>query len=98
MNRSMEASPLRSRLLLVTAAVLFSPGGAAIKAVTLSAWQVAGFRSAIAAAVLLAAIPDARRGWSWRIAPAAVAYAACLLTFVVANRLTTAANAIFLQS
>src|SRR3954465_15837920 len=94
----MEASPLRSRLLLVTAAVLFSTGGAAIKAVTLTAWQVAGFRSGIAAAVLLAAIPEARRGWSWRIAPAAAAYAATLLAFVIANRLTTAANAIFLQS
>ena len=94
----MEASPLRSRLLLVTAAVLFSTGGAAIKAVTLTAWQVAGFRSGIAAAVLLAAIPEARRGWSWRIVPAAAAYAATLLMFVMANRLTTAANAIFLQS
>jgi DME family drug/metabolite transporter len=94
----MEASPLRSRLLLVTAAVLFSTGGAAIKAVSLTAWQVAGFRSGIAAAVLLAAIPEARRGWSWRIVPAAAAYAATLLTFVIANRLTTAANAIFLQS
>src|SRR3954452_11794857 len=98
MNLSMESSPLRSRLLLVTAAVLFSTGGAAIKAVTLTGWQVAGFRSGIAAVVLLAVIPEARRGWSWRIVPVAAAYAATLLTFVLANRLTTAANAIFLQS
>lgn len=94
----MHSSPLRNRLLLVTAAILFSTGGAAFKAVTLGGWQVASFRSGIAAIVLLAAIPEARRGWSWRIVPVAFAYAATLITFVLANRLTTAANAIFLQS
>jgi drug/metabolite transporter, DME family len=94
----MQSSFLRSRLLLVTSAVLFSTGGAAFKAVSLTAWQVSGFRSGIAAVVLLAVIPEARRGWSWRIFPVAAAYAATLLMFVLANRLTTAANAIFLQS
>lgn len=94
----MESSALRHRLLLVSAAILFSTGGAAFKWITLNAWQVAGFRSAIAAAVLLIALPEARRGWSWRIVPVAMAYAATLVTFVVANKLTTAANAIFLQS
>ena len=88
----------RHRLLLAAAAILFSTGGAAIKAVHLTAWQVASFRSGIAALVLLAALPESRRGWSWRIAPVAAAYAATLILFVVANRLTTAANAIFLQS
>jgi drug/metabolite transporter, DME family len=94
----MESSPVRHRLLLVSAALLFSTGGAAFKAITLNAWQVAGFRSAIAALVLLIALPEARRGWSWRIVPVAMAYAATLVTFVVANKLTTSANAIFLQS
>jgi drug/metabolite transporter, DME family len=88
----------RHRLLLAAAAILFSTGGAAIKAIHLTAWQVASFRSGIAALVLLAALPESRRGWSWRIAPVAAAYAATLILFVVANRLTTAANAIFLQS
>lgn len=88
----------RYRLFLAAAAILFSTGGAAIKAIHLSAWQVASFRSGIAALVLLAALPESRRGWSWRIAPVAAAYAATLILFVVANRLTTAANAIFLQS
>jgi DME family drug/metabolite transporter len=88
----------RYRLMLAAAAILFSTGGAAIKAIHFSAWQVASFRSGIAALVLLAALPEARRGWSWRIAPVSAAYAATLILFVVANRLTTAANAIFLQS
>jgi len=48
--------------------------------------------------VLLVALPEARRGWSWRIVPVAAAYAATLITFVLANRLTTSADAIFLQS
>jgi len=82
----------------VVTALLFSTGGAAIKAATLSGWQVASFRWGVAAAALLAALPQARRGWSWRFVPVAAAYAATLVLFVLANRLTTAANAIFLQS
>jgi DME family drug/metabolite transporter len=52
----------------------------------------------VAALVLLAVVPDARRRWQWRMLPVAVAYAATLILFVLANRLTTSANAIFLQS
>src|SRR3954466_14252584 len=89
---------MKSRLLLALAALLFSTAGAGFKATTLTAWQVAGFRSGIAALVLLAVLPEARRGWSWRIVPIAVTYAATLLLFVLPTRLTTAANAIFLQS
>jgi drug/metabolite transporter, DME family len=91
-------SPLRSRLQIVAAALLFSTGGAAVKAATLTGWQVSSFRSALAAIVLLAALPAARRGWNWRMLPVAIAYAATLILFVLANRLTTSANAIFLQA
>lgn len=94
----MEAAPVRYRLYLVATALLFSTGGAAIKAATLSGWQVASFRSGVAAVALLAARPEARRGWSRRVAAVATAYAATMVLFVLANRLTTAANAIFLQS
>jgi len=45
----------------VVAGILFSTGGAAVKATELDGWQVAGTRSLIAAAVLLIAIPAARR-------------------------------------
>lgn len=45
----------------VVAGILFSTGGAAVKATELDAWQVAGMRSLVAAAVLLVAIPAARR-------------------------------------
>lgn len=87
-----------SRLLVLAAALLFSTGGAAIKGTALSAWQTGGLRSAVAAVALLALLPEARRGWSWRIWPVGLAYAFTLVSFVQANKLTTSANAIFLQS
>jgi drug/metabolite transporter (DMT)-like permease len=86
------------RLALALAAILFSTGGAAIKSVSLNAFQTAGFRSVIAASILFILLPDARRGWNWRIVGPAVAYASTLTLFVHANKLTTSANAIFLQA
>jgi DME family drug/metabolite transporter len=91
-------SPTKSRLELALAALLFSTGGAAIKAVAFTAWQVAGLRSGIAALALLLLVPGARRGWTWRAALVGIAYAGTLVLFVLANRLTTSANTIFLQS
>jgi drug/metabolite transporter (DMT)-like permease len=91
-------SPVRSRLLIVAAALLFSTGGAAIKLATLTGWQVASFRSGLAALVLFLSLPKARRGWNARMIPVAAAYAATLILFVLANRLTTSANAIYLQA
>ena len=88
----------RSRLAVLAAALLFSTGGAAIKACALSGWQVAAFRSALGALTLLVLIPGARRGWTWRTGLVGLAYAATLFLYVQANKQTTAANAIFLQS
>jgi drug/metabolite transporter (DMT)-like permease len=88
--------PPRARLAL--AALLFSTGGAAIKATSLNGWQVAGWRSGIAALVILVAVPGARRHWGWRPLLVGLASGATFLSFVIANKLTTAANTIFLQS
>jgi len=88
----------QARLQLVFAALLFSTGGAAIKASTLTGWQIASFRSGIAALTLLLLVPATRRGWGWRPAVVGVAYAATLILFVSANKLTTSANTIFLQA
>jgi drug/metabolite transporter (DMT)-like permease len=87
-----------ARLQLLGAAFLFSTGGAAIKAAALTGWQIASFRSGVAAVALWFMTPAARRGWTWQGALVGVAYAGCLTLFVLANRLTTAANTIFLQS
>lgn len=61
-------------------------------------WQIASFRSAIAALALTVFVPDGRRNWRWALLPVAAAYAATLVTFTLATRMTTSANAIFLQS
>jgi drug/metabolite transporter, DME family len=86
----------RSRV--VAAAVLFSTGGAAIKLCGFGVWQLAAGRALVAACAMLLLIPDARRGWSWRSPIVAVAYAGAGLFFVLANRQTTAASAIFIQA
>ena len=83
---------------IVVAAVLFSTGGAAIKWCGFDGWQLAAFRSGIACATMLLLIPEARRGWSWRSGLVGCAYAATTLLYVQANKHTTAASAIFLQS
>jgi drug/metabolite transporter, DME family len=92
------SSPTVHRLQLLGAALLFSTGGAAIKATTLDAWQVAGLRSLIAGIAVWLLVPAARRGWSWHVLPVGTAYAATLVLFVTSNKLTTSASAIFLQS
>jgi drug/metabolite transporter, DME family len=88
----------RARLQLAVAAMLFSTGGAAIKAADFTGWQTASLRSGVAALAILLLTAEARRGWSVRAVLVGFAYAACLTLFVLANRLTTAANTIFLQS
>lgn len=93
-----ELSLGRSRWSVIAAAALFSTGGAAIKGTALTAFQVAGFRSAVAALALVLLLPAARRGFGLDLLPAAVAYAGTLVCFVLATKLTTSAAAIFLQS
>ena len=88
----------RARLEIVLAALLFSTGGAAIKATSLSGFEVAGLRSAIAALALVALLPSARRGYTLRAAGVGLAFAGSLVLFVSANKLTTSAASIFLQS
>jgi drug/metabolite transporter (DMT)-like permease len=84
--------------MVLGAALLFSTGGAAIKATTINGWQTAGLRSLVAALALVALAPEARRGWNWRVWPVGLAYALTLVSFVHSTKLTTSANAIFLQS
>ena len=92
------SAPARARLQLAAAAVLFSTGGAAIKAADFAGWQITCLRSGIAAVAIWLIAAEARRGWTWRVFVVGVAYAITLTLFVLANRLTTSANTIFLQS
>lgn len=81
----------------VAAAILFSTGGAAIKMTAFSGMQVASLRSAIAACALLLWVRG-RIVWGWPTLAVAAVYAGTLTLFVTSTKLTTAANAIFLQS
>lgn len=89
---------MRARLLVLAGAVLLSTGGAAIKLCGLTAWQVASFRSAVAALAVGLLMRPSRVELRGRAALVGIAFASTLVVFVVANKLTTAANAIFLQS
>jgi drug/metabolite transporter (DMT)-like permease len=87
----------RPVLLLLAAAILWSLGGVLIKSIDLSPVTIAGGRSLIASLVMSLAMPGVLRKISWRTVPGAIAYAGTVFLFVVATKLTTAANAIFLQ-
>lgn len=88
----------QARLSVLTAALIFSVGGAGIKACALTSWQVASFRSGIAALAVWLMMPEARRGFRRPVWLVSLAYAATVILFVLANKLTTSANTIFLQS
>ncbi|MEO8659728.1 MAG: EamA family transporter [Bryobacteraceae bacterium] len=88
----------RARVQVLGAALLFSTGGAGIKALPLTNWQVASLRSLIAAVAILILLPETRRNWSRGTVLVALAYSAMLVLFVTANKLTTSANTIFLQA
>ena len=88
----------RAVLFLIIAAVLWSSGGLLIKLVEWNALAISGARSAIAALVILA-FRRSRIRFTWSSAQlgGAGCYAATVILFVLANKWTTAANAILLQ-
>lgn len=87
----------QARLCLVAAALLFSTGGMVIKQCSLGAEQIASGRSLVAALFLFVCLPAGRRNWSGKSVLVALFYGATMVIFVLANKLTTSANAIFLQ-
>ncbi|HEY0510511.1 MAG TPA: EamA family transporter [Thermoanaerobaculia bacterium] len=98
MEKPHPSTPLASRLEVLAAAALFSSGGAVIKAVHLAGWQVACLRSTIAAVALLVLMKEARRRPNLKVLGVGLAFAATMILFVLANKLTTSASAIYLQS
>jgi drug/metabolite transporter (DMT)-like permease len=88
---------INEKLAVVAGALLFSTGGVAIKLSTLTGWQISCLRSLIAAIALSLVVPHLRTAWTWRAVVVAVPYATTFTLYTLANKLTTAANAIFLQ-
>lgn len=81
---------------LVLTALLWSTGGLLIKWITWHPMAIAGMRSAIAAVFLWGVLGRPRFAWSGVQLGGGCAYAASVMLFVVATKLTTAANAIVL--
>ena len=86
-----------ARLQALAAALLFSTGGAGIKLESFTPMQISMVRSGIAAIILMLWL-ERRTVWRPAALGAGVVYAATLTLFVAATKLTTAANAIYLQS
>ena len=89
---------MTARLQLVLAALCFSTAGAAIKWCAFGPSQIAAIRALVAMLAILVLIPESRHRWSWRVGLVGVGYAVAGLLFVFANKLTTAANTVFLQA
>jgi drug/metabolite transporter (DMT)-like permease len=92
--KSAAASPL---LLVLGAAILWSTGGLFIKATNLSPLEVSFGRSLLATITIVIFTRSEGFGLNRISAITSVLYAALLVLFVVATKMTTAANAIFLQ-
>jgi len=97
MDRTAPASHRSAVLLLLATAVMWSLGGVLVKSIEWPSMAKAGARSAIGCVVLLAWLRRPKFTWSTTQLGAALAYAATVTLFVVANDRTTAANTIFLQ-
>jgi DME family drug/metabolite transporter len=89
---------------ILTAALLWSTGGLFIKSVTLDAYGISLWRSGFAAVTLFLfyrkIVPTPVRTGSdisGQLIITVIVYAALLVLFVLATKLTTSANAIFLQ-
>jgi drug/metabolite transporter (DMT)-like permease len=88
----------KSVIFLIVTGLLWSMGGLLIKNVDSNPLAISGMRSIIAAVVILIALGKPKFTWSFAQIASAVAYTATVILFVSANKMTTAANAILLQS
>jgi drug/metabolite transporter, DME family len=82
---------------VLLAALLWSTGGVFIKSVSLDAFQISVWRSLFAAVTIFAITKPRKISIDATTLLASIAYAATLISFVAATKLTTAANAILLQ-
>ena len=98
-----RSSARRGRLLVLVAAILWSTSGLFAKATTFEVWPVqdrgvllAFWRAAFAGILLLPAVRHPK--WDVKLVPLCCAFATMNVTYLSAMTMTTAANAIWLQS
>lgn len=87
----------RAIILLIATSVLWSLGGVLIKNITWNPIAIAASRSLVAALVILVFINKPISKLNKDMLLGALAYAFTVILFVIANKYTTAANAILLQ-
>lgn len=93
----MKLDRKKAIVLLGVAAVLWSTGGLLIKLLDWSPVAISSARSGIAALVMLAYLRRIPKRVTPSMGVGAVMYTAMVILFVLANKTTTAANAILLQ-
>ncbi len=82
---------------IIIAALLWSTGGLFIKLISLNAYQLSFYRSIFSALTFIVLFRKKVFVFNYSILLNGLFYAGILILFVVATKLTTAANAIFLQ-
>ena len=90
-------SATSANIILIIAALMWSVGGLFIKLVDLSPIAITGTRSIAAALVFLIYLKKPQLYWNRYFITGVISYAAMMLLYVFSIRLTTAANAIFLE-
>ena len=88
---------LKANGILIVAALMWSVGGLFIKLVELSPLAITGTRSLAAAGVLLIYLQKVKWYWNKYFIIGVISYASMMVLYVTSIRLTTAANAIFLE-
>ena len=88
---------IKANGILIVAALMWSIGGLFIKLVELSPMAITGTRSLAAAGVLLVYLRKVKWHWNKYFIFGVISYAAMMVLYVTSIRLTTAANAIFLE-
>src|SRR5688572_8696345 len=81
----------------ICAAVVWSTGGLLVKLIDLDAFTILFYRSLYAGLFFLIVFRKGALFFDRKVLLIAVCYAPLLICFVTATKLTTAANAIFLQ-
>ena len=87
----------RGRLCLVAAALVWSVGGVVIKSIEAHPFAIAFYRNLFAAVGLAFFLKRTSWQFSVKLPFCMLSYAFCIATYLWAMKVTTAANAIFLQ-
>lgn len=96
-TKEAQLNMLKGMLYVTGAALLWSSGGVLIKSISLDPFQISFWRAVFALATILAIVKPTHLSFDPITIISSLCYSATLILFVLATKLTTAANAILLQ-